>query len=181
MLCISVSLLLMEIPPLYAQPEKFSSSFQEKLDALQLDVFLPLDSDYRTYPLASDAFQEYDYHIQSRKERMEIQFLAIPYQENKPGTHYPHIMASRTATHMATNAEDAPITLLSLGTKELEEFNADWGVIYFFTPKSQVSGRNHGELVALHKEDRGTAMIFFFFDDPDNPAIDYRFYSVQFQ
>ena len=179
-LSVSAGILLLGRVVLYSQPEALPLSFQQKLEAMQLEVFRPLDSDY--HPLSSHPgdFQVCDYIIRSRSEKMEIRYLAVPFREDKWESQYPHILATRMVTHVATNAEDVPISLLSLGTTELEAFHADWGVVYFFTPKSQVSERRIGELLVLHKEERGTILVFFFFDDPDNPAVDLRFQTVQF-
>ncbi|MCB9283143.1 MAG: hypothetical protein H6563_03640 [Lewinellaceae bacterium] len=179
-LSISAGILLLGRVVSYSQPAALPPAFQLKLEAMQLEIFRPLDSDYQPVAPQPGDFQEYDYIIRSRSEKMEIRYLAIPYREDQWDSQYPHILATRMVTHVATNAEDAPISLLSLGTTELDAFHADWGVVYFFTPKDQVSERRTGELLVLHKEQRGTILVFFFFDDPDNPAIDRRFQSVQF-
>ncbi|MBK7406675.1 MAG: hypothetical protein IPL49_11760 [Saprospirales bacterium] len=179
-LSVSVGILALQFWPLYGQPLDFPAFLQEKLRSMQVEVYLPLDSDYRVRPTHPDDFQTCDYAIGSRSEKMEIRYLAMPYQKDDWESQYPHILAARIATHVATNAEDVPMTLLSLGTKELAEFNADWGVVYFFTPKNLVAERRFGELLVLHKEERGTILVFFFFDDPDNPAIDLRFQSARF-
>lgn len=176
-----MAILLLAGPGLKGQPLELPSSLQEKLGLMQLDLFLPLDSDYRLVPGRKDEFEPCDLSLWSRREKMEIRYLARPWKEDDWSSKYPHILAARMVTHVATNAEDAPIAVLSLGVGDLQLFNADWGVEYVFTPKPEFSEHRLGKLLVLYKEERGTMLVFYLFDDPDNPAIDLRYSSVVFQ
>jgi hypothetical protein len=178
-----LGLLLPWSAPLHAQPLELPAGFREKLQLMQLDLFLPVDSDYRLLAgnKDKDDFQPCDLAMRSRKEKMEIRYLAYPWREEDLAVQFPHILAMRTVTHVATNEEDVPITLLSLGAEELQTFHADWGAEYIFTPKPEFSKTRYAKLLALFKEERGVLMIFFLFDDPDNPAVDLRYQSAAYK
>lgn len=167
--------------PLSAQAPELSEDFRAKLRFMQAELLLPLDSDYRMRSQRPDEFQPFDLGMESRKEKMEIRYLAYPQLDDYWAANYPHVLAARTAAHTATNAEDAHMTQLSLGAKELKAFNADWGVEYVFSPKSQVTAHRYGKLLVLYKEGRGALLVFFFFDDPNNEAIDLRYLSSVFK
>ncbi|MBK6903587.1 MAG: hypothetical protein IPH04_12495 [Saprospirales bacterium] len=166
--------------PLPGQAPELSEDFQTKLRFMRAEILLPLDSDYRMRSQRPDEFQPFDLGMESRKEKMEIRYLAYPQLDDYWAANYPHILAARTAAHTASNAEDSYMTQLSLGKKELKAFNADWGVEYVYSPKSQVTAHRYGKLLVLYKEGRGALLIFFFFDDPDNEAIDSRYEGVIF-
>ena len=61
-----------------------------------------------------------------------------------------------------------------------EDFNADWGKVFFFTPKPGFTRKSHCRLLALHKEGKGTAYIFFLFEEPDE-VLDHRFLALRFR
>ena len=167
-------LLLLAPPAIRSQALDLPPILLEKLEAMEAELLLPLDSDYRVIPGREDDFQPCDFAIRSRKEGMEMRFLLLP-------TDYPHVLAVRTATPVATNDPQAPIALLTLGAEELLLFHADWGVEYVFTPKPGFSEHRFGKLMVLHKEGRGAVMVFFLFDEADNPAIDMRYQCVEFK
>jgi hypothetical protein len=163
-----------------AQPAEFPEAFQTLLQQLGVDVYRSADGDYKPLPLESMVFQPCDFAWYSRAEKLEIRYLARPWNENDFSSQFPHILAARMAAHVASNEEGAFTTVFSLGTEELRAFNADWGAAYFFQPKAVFSERRHGELVVLHKAGRGTMMVFFLFDDPGNEALDLRFQALSF-
>lgn len=176
-----LAILMLPVSGLKSQPLELPGSLQEKLAAMQLELLLPVDSDYRLLPARQDEFQPCDLALRSRSEKMEIRYLAHPWQEGNTTSGFPQILAARTVTHVATNAPEAPIALLSLGAGDLQLFNADWGVEYVFTPKPEFSEHRIAKLLVLFKEQRGTLLVFYLFDDPDNPAIDLRYQSLIFQ
>jgi len=178
---ILLAILMLPASGLKGQPFDIPAPLNEKLAVMQLDLLLPVDSDYRLLPPRQDEFQSCDLALRSRSEKMEIRYLAHPWKEENTTSGFPQILAARTVTHVATNAPEAPITLLSLGAGDLQLFNADWGVEYVFTPKPEFSEHRFGKLLVLFKEQRGTLMVFYLFDDPDNPAIDLRYQSLIFQ
>lgn len=164
----------------FSQQAGFPEDFRSRLQQIGVDVYRPTDGDYKPLPLDGMVYQPCDFAWYSRREKLEIRYLARPWSENDFPSQFPHILAARMAAHVASNEEGAFTTVFSLGTEELRAFNADWGAAYFFQPKAVFSERRHGELVVLHKAGRGTMMVFFLFDDPGNEALDLRFQALSF-
>jgi hypothetical protein len=179
--CTAFAWTTLSVFSLFGQPADAPAAFTDKLEQLQVELYQVLDSDFKPAATTAQDFQPCDFAWHSRKDKLEIRYLALPWKEGDPASQYPHILAARTAAHVATNAEGAPMTLLSLGSEELDAFGADWGVAYFFMPKSLFAAQRHCELLVLHKEARGTILVFFLFDDPDNPALDLWFQHLAFK
>ena len=146
-----------------------------------LDFVQPLDSDYKDYQLKNNPFFRCDYAIRSRKEDMEIRYALRPYQMGSPITQLPTLTVCSALSSAATNEEEAIIAQISIPKNELQEvFGADWGIMYQFTPKPGFSTAPLGRLLGLYKEEVGLVLVFFLFDDANNPAIDLRYPAVYF-
>ena len=151
------------------------------LESMDLDFVQPLDSDYKDYQLKNNPFFHCDYAIRSRREDMEIRYAIRPYQTGSPTTQHPNLTVFSALSSAATNEEEAIIAQIAIPKKELQEvFGADWGKMYQFTPKPGFSSAPFGRLLGLYKEEVGLVLVFFLFDDPNNPAIDLRYPAVYF-
>lgn len=157
-----------------------SPHFSSLLELSQLDFHAPLEAKYKDVSVLKNPWQNYDFAIRSRKEKLEIRYLIVPFKENNPLNSMPHINCMRMVTNLASNSQDVLISGLSIEEEELkEQFNADWGKIFIFQPKAGFSTRTHCKLLALHKEGLGTAYVFFLFNEADQ-ALDNRFYALRF-
>ena len=163
-----------------AQKIDLSEGFNQLLIDAQMEFVYPLEAGYKDIPVYRNGFQRYDYAIRSRKEKLEIRYIIVPYEEHNPKTHFPQVGSMRMLTNLASNNQDLLVTGLDIEAEQLkEEFNADWGKVFFFQPKAGFSRKLHCKMLALHKEGKGTAYVFFLFDDPGR-ALDHRFLALRY-
>ncbi len=158
------------------------ADFKRLLQGAQIDFFEPVEGAYKGIALPRHHFQPCDFAIRSRKEQLEIRYLIVPFQNeaSNPVAQAPHVHCMRLVSHLASNDEQAVITILSIDEAELREtFNADWGKLFFFQPKPGFSERSHCKLLALHAEGKGTALVFFLFDQPSK-ELDNRHVALRF-
>lgn len=157
-----------------------SPEFSRLLAAAGLEFLEPLEARYKDVRVVDDAFQSYDFAIRSRREKLEIRFLIEPYDERDPLSGPPHVRSMRLLTHLASNDQSFIMSGVDVSEKDLrDQFNADWGKVFFFTPKPGFTIRKQCKLLALYAEGKGTAFVFFLFDEP-TPVLDYRFYALHF-
>jgi hypothetical protein len=167
--------------PGFAQPLEVAPSFAEKLEAMDATLSLPLDAGYESVLPVDNPFQNYDFAINSEIEDMEIRYFVLPYNEQDTVTMSPDVLCLRTSTAVATNDEDSFVSMLPIMRRELvETFGADWGLVYFFRPKTEFAAYQHCRMLMLYKDQVGSMFVFFLFNDPNNEAVDLRYPAVQF-
>ncbi|MDX1939926.1 MAG: hypothetical protein SFU99_05195 [Saprospiraceae bacterium] len=165
---------------LIAQIE-FTDNFRHLVENAGIDFYEPTEGSYKEVKLQKHSFQPCDFGIRSRREKLEIRYLIAPYSEYNIAFKAPHVECFRMVSNLATNEEDAAITSLSISEDELKEnFNADWGKIYFFQPKDSFSERAHCKMLALYSEGKGMALVFFLFDEPSRD-LDNRYLALRFK
>lgn len=176
-------ILLFLITPLLIKAQqnwKINEEFDNALQLLNAEVMPPLDGAYKTYNPSQNSTQNCQWALRSRKEKLEIRYLATPLSLGKKTQQYPSIAAHRLAMHVCSNEENAIITARDLSEHEQEVlYNADWGRVYIFPPKLDFSSYTYCKMIALYKEGKGMAYIFNLFDNP-SPNIDSRLYSFRF-
>ncbi len=178
-----IAMLLFLLPQcLFSQKMEHSNFFNQLLEQTGLEVFDPLDAGYRSFELWENEYLNCQYAINSRREDLEIRYYVVPWDEADVNTTAPNVTTFRVLTTVATNSDDAVISGIQ-PTKDflLRNFNADWGMTYFFTPKPAFSDEPACKLMALSKEGKGTVFIFFLFNDPGNTALDLREAAVKFK
>ncbi|MEL7121580.1 MAG: hypothetical protein AAFO07_19185 [Bacteroidota bacterium] len=160
---------------------KSTAELEELLKQLEADMLIPLDAQYKTIKPLKNTIQNYQYSIRSRKEKLEIRYLFVPEDPSSLSINLPHIKAFSMASTIATNDEETIISKKNIDVNMLNEgFKADWGATYFFKPKTAFAPFPHCQMLCLHKENKGTIYVFFLFDDPNNQALDARFFAIQF-
>ena len=167
--------------PVFAQID-VSDHFNQLLDDADLEFLEPVEAKYKDIRIGKNLYQSYDFAIRSRKEKMEIRYLIEPYNEKDPTADIPHLSSIRLLTHLASNGEEAGvITGLDIEAEKLKtDFNADWGKTFFFKTKTSFSTRSHCKMLALFKEGKGMAYVFFLFDKATN-ELDKRFLALRFK
>lgn len=177
----TIVLLLLVLPFLKAQKKiNLNEEFGAALQLLNAEVMPPLDGDYRVFRPSENFTQNCQWALRSRKEKLEIRYIASPFTKQKRSQAYPSLAAHRLAMHICSNEEDAMITARDLTEHEQEVlYNADWGRVYIFPPKLDFSPYTYCKMIALYKEGKGMAYIFNLFDNP-SPNIDSRLYSFRF-
>lgn len=153
--------------------------FQEKLEVAGLEFIEPLEARYRDIRVVRNDFLTYDFAIRSRREGLEIRYYVQAAGEAPIDV--PHVDAVRLLTHLASNDERFVMSGLDVNETDLrEQFNADWGKVFFFTPKEAFSPRRQCKMLALFREGFGSAFVFFLFDEA-GPELDHRFYALRFR
>ena len=170
--------LFLFVSPVRGQVD-LSPSFQTKLEAAGLEFIEPLEARYKDIRVVRNAFLDYDFAMRSRREGLEIRYYIDP---AGPGaTAVPHVEAVRLLMHLASNEERYIMSGVDVKDFDLkEQFNADWGKVFFFTPKETFSPRRQCKMLALFREGYGMAFVFFLFNEA-GPALDHRFYALRFQ
>ncbi len=164
-----------------AQNLSLPAEFTELLDRANLLFFEPLEAGYSVVRLPTNEYQNCQFAIQSGRERLQIRYFILPWDEKIPETVQPHLTTFRALTSIATNADDALISAIQPERESLlRDFNADWGMVYIFKPKPGFSERNFCKMVAICKEGKGTAFVFYLFDNPNNEAPDARYFALRF-
>lgn len=155
--------------------------FQQKMDRVGVFFMEPVEGKYKALKKVKRPFQRYDFTIRSRQEKMEIRYLIEPWQEHNPLSALPQVRASQLVMHLASNQEEGVIIGQNIGEETLlDDFNADWGKVFFFEPKDTFSQNGECKLLVLHKGGAGTAYVFFLYDKITT-ALDKRFLALQFK
>lgn len=123
-------------------------------------------SPYRVNKRPYNAFQEYDFGLYLRKEKMEIRYLFVPYEQESKREIIPHLRAPRMAMHLASNDEDSHIAAHEIDPAVLDSvYQADWGQVFYFPPKDGFSAAKDCQMLALYREDVGMCFIFLLFEE----------------
>ena len=166
----------------FTQKIDYPTQFNELINQVGIEFYEPADAGYKDIRPIENEYQEYEFAIWSRKEKLEMRYAILPYDEKDIFSANPHILTARALTSIATNEEHANnISAIQLSEEALKrDFNADWGMVYFFQPKPGFSPFPQCRMVALYKEGRGTVLIFHLFVKADNTALDTRYYALRF-
>ncbi len=171
------------IQPLLSEAQKIDlpDDFALLLNQAGIEFFEPLEAGYKDIALPENDYHNCQLAIRSNQEHLQIRYFILPWNEEDPATTQPNLIAFRALTSIATNADEAIISVIQPDVETLrEDFNADWGVIYFFRPKPGFSDQPFCRMIAICKEGQGTAFIFYLFDDPNNEALDMRYLALRF-
>lgn len=169
--------------PLLVEAQKIDmpDDFRQLLNQAGLEFFEPLEAGYHDIRLPENDYQNCQFAIRSGKEDLQIRYFVLPWNDEDPVSTQPNLATFRALTSIATNADDAVISAIQPGRETLQkDFNADWGMIYFFKPKPGFSDQPFCRMIAVCKEGKGTAFVFYLFDDPGNKALDTRYLALRF-
>ncbi len=156
------------------------TTFVEKMEAATLEINVPLENRYKDIAIKKNDFQQYDLAIWSKKEKLEIRYSIEPFLTDTPLNTIPHLQCMKVISNVATNDQDAVVSVHNMSQKELsEEFNADWGAVAYFQPKPEFGDYEHCKMLALFKEGKATAYVFFLFNKASE-LVDQRFYALRF-
>ena len=161
---------------------KYSKAFLVKLEKTQIDLYTPVEGKYKSTRPTKNDYQAIDHVIFSKKEGLEIRYAIIPFEENKPTTQIPHVDFMRVVMSTATNEdEEAVVSVHAIEDQDLKaNFNADWGSMAYFQPKTRFTKYKHCRLLSLYTEGLGMAYVFFLFDEPSR-FLDNRLHSLRFK
>lgn len=144
--------------------QDFPQAFRTTLEAMDIDIAIPVERSYRNKRVRRNVFFQYDYAIRSKRKKVEIQYALTP--SDQLSSFIPSIYTTTITTSIASNLEHrATIAVHEIETTELSEvFNADWGRITYFQPKRSFSKYQYGKLLSLYKSGKGMISILFLFN-----------------
>ena len=154
--------------------------FAQQLTDNELQFVFAADSDYRPYRYQLNDYEPCDFAMRSRRERLQIRYLIMPLDTGDYMSYLPQMMASRMVSHLTKNEEEAVISMHELSQEQTEgDFHADWARIFYFPPKPQFSDYEHCRMLAIYREGKTMAYVFFLFDKPP-VQLNQRLVTLQF-
>jgi len=168
--------------PLDAQKKAPDSLFLQRLDAMGLEWLQPADARLKTFLPAPNPYENFLFAYRLPREDLELRFALYPESSEDPASQNPSLLAFRSVTSAATNDPEYRISLMEMEPEQARlQFNADGALLFFFHPKPDLAPYEHCRLLVLYKAGQGTALVYFFFDDPDNPTLDTRLQTLRFR
>ena len=143
------------------------------LDRSELQWSAP-EGPYRVIKNPSNNFQEYDFGIYLRKQKVEVRYLIVPATPDSERELIPHVRAARMAMHVAGNDEDSYIAAHEIEVELLNAvYQADWGQLFYFPPKRIFSDAKNCQMLALYREGVALCFVFLLFEEatPNLPAL----------
>ena len=166
----------------FGQKTGHPAGFDQLLQQAGLEVFEPLDAGYRSFEPLENQYLNCHHAIRSNREDLQIRYYVLPWDEHDHLASTPNLATFMAVTTVASNADDNLISAMEPDRKALlHDFNADWGMTYFFQPKPEFADQPACKMMALSKQGQGTILLFFLFDDPGNTALDLREVAVRFK
>ncbi|PHN01294.1 hypothetical protein [Flavilitoribacter nigricans] len=178
--CVILGAIFLLPGALGAQRVDLSDDFNQLLTEVDAQLVLPVEADYKDIRPLKNRWMDYDFSIRSRKEKMEIRYKILPFEVENRTFYAPHVKAMQVMMQVASNQEDAIVSTISLSEKSLkEDFRADWGKLFTFTPKEEFSNKQTCQLITLFREGKGMVFLFFLFNKPPM-ELTYRHLAVSF-
>jgi hypothetical protein len=129
--------------------------------------WIPQDEPFKIQKNPNPAFQEYDFGINLRKEKLEIRYLFVPIDPESDQALIPHLSVPNMAMHLASNDDDSYLAAHEIAPALLDTiYHADWGQTFFFKPKPIFSTFENCQMIAFYREGLGLCYVFLLFDDP---------------
>ena len=165
---------------LWAQNHE-TKNFQQILAQASLQYNAPLENSYKVIPIESNNIHNYTYAIKSKSKDLEIRYSIKKFQQTDLHTnHIPHLKCLALANTIADNTQDFAIAVHDISAKNLSKYNADWGAIVYFRPKTQFSTKIHCKMLALFAEDKADVYIFYLFNEASK-ELDHQLYNIRFE
>ena len=157
---------------------KIEKDFTQKMEVMNMTFVQPLEQSYKRIKTKSNIILDADFTMKAKKADMEIRFALFP--EGEKSFSFPHISVMSKAASVATNEdEDAPMVLHEMSKKDLATYEADWGATVFFQPKELFTDKKHCKMLALYREGKGLAYVFYLFNEASE-EVDFQKYCLGF-
>lgn len=174
------TIFLLSSVELSAQKVELNDDFNQLLAEVDAQLILPVEANYKDIRPLKNRWMNYDFSIRSRKEGLEIRYKILPFEVENRTFYAPHVKAMQVMMQVASNDEEAVVSAISLSEKSLkEDFRADWGKLFTFTPKPEFSNKQTCQLITLYREGKGMVFLFFLFNKPPM-ELTYRHLSLTF-
>ncbi len=109
--------------------------------------------------------QQFEVEIFDKQDDYEVVAYFIPHA-NYDGKENPVVHSMMKASHFASNEVTSHVAVHALDSLHVQNlYGADWGRVYYFEPKKQLSKWAQCQMVALEKQRKGIFYVLYFFDD----------------
>lgn len=143
----------------------YTAAFTRALEQAEIEYAEPVEQWLHVTLSPRHEFMEYDLVLQNDRNDFEVRYCI----DNKHRTSDipPSIAVSRLLASIASNAETEAITV-KIPTDDFlkQAFNAERGMIAYFTPKFEFSEKTYGALLSLYSADRSAIDIVLLYQDP---------------
>lgn len=153
----------------------YTSAFTKTLEKAGISYIEPLEQWLHvTIPPGHD-YMEYDLVLQNDRNDFEVRYH-VNSGRNTQKSAPPFVEVSRLVANIASNNELHDIRVTILPDNLLKDvFNADRGVIAYFTPKAEFSEKPFGALLSLYADERRGIEIVLLYSHPEfDPVTAYR-------
>ena len=165
---------------LTAQPE-LPPAFRQKLERSGVELIWPPAGTYSAAPQPRLAPEPFDYALYLAAEDIEIRYALQPWADTDPATWSPLLLAKRAIAMVANeDSSDWFVNMTTLDAYELEQFDADGGVLYHFRPRHPADQSRSGRLLAIYRKNRGMALVYWLFGRPEHASVSIRFFALRF-
>jgi hypothetical protein len=158
----------------------YTSTFTKTLETAGITYIEPLEQWLHVTIPPDHDYMRYDLVLQNDRNDFEVRYHVYS-GRNAQKSVPPFVEVSRLVSSIASNNELHEIRVTIPPDDLLQEvFNADRGVIAYFTPKEEFSEKPYGALLSLYAgEHRGIAVVLLYSNMEFDPITAYR--SIYFR
>jgi len=153
----------------------YTVAFTQALEKAGISYLEPVEQWLHVTMPPEHEFMEYDLVLQNDRNDFEYRYRIQSGRYAESDIPASVIVSSLVAT-IATNQEPADIHIqIPTGSFLKETFNADRGVIAYFTPKVEFSEKPYGAYLSLYADGRpGIDVVILYSDEMFDPLTMYR-------
>lgn len=157
----------------------YTSEFTKLLEKEGIEYAEPTEQWLHVTIPPEHEYMRYDLVLQNDRNDYEVRY-DIRHARGRVPLIPPSVEVSRLLASIASNEVEHDIQVKIPDESFIREaFNAEQGILAYFTPKSEFSEKPYGALLTLYAGDRQAIDVVFLFADPDyDPLTMYR--SVRF-
>lgn len=144
----------------------YTAAFTHLLDHAGLEYFTNTEEWLHVTIPPEDVYMDYHLVLENDRNDFEVRYHISDSSNTKSVTPAAVEVARLVAT-IATNDENSIIRIQIPPDALLHTvFNADRGILAYFTPKADFSEKPHGAILSLYKDNRPDVFIVFLYYDP---------------
>ena len=147
---------------------KAKEDFSVVLKSAKVDFAIPTEVFLRNIRIVANDIQPYQSAFKGKHEKVEIRYFVKPLNEEDKYNLAPQVLCASIASSIASNHEDKASMVFHPMIDEslLTEFNADYGVDVYLSPKKSFSDKKYCRMQFLFARDKGVICTFILFDNP---------------
>jgi len=139
----------------HSQKPLLSKKFEEKIEAMGVDFYFPIETKVKVKENVKDDFRSYDLILRS-KHHFELRYILKPLSDKNSAVMHPHVQLSTLISTLATNDQEEFISIQEIAPDVAQNrFGADWGVYADYVPKYSLTSYTHGRVISLFNSEKG--------------------------